>query len=192
MNIGLTGGIGCGKSTVVALFEEAGWLTIESDTIVRELLRQDTALIETLAARWGDDCQLPSGAIDRKAVAKIVFEDAEELRWLENELHPRVRCDWKQQIRDHPQADTLVEIPLLFEKRLESEFDFTVCVHSPESVVESRMKARGYSREELVRRRRHQMPIKDKIRRADFVITNAGDLAFLKQQIAHLLNRLRA
>lgn len=192
MNVGLTGGIGCGKSTVMDLFDRAGWLTIRSDAIVRQLLEDDADLIRILTDHWGKRCLGPSGAIDRKAVGQIVFADAAELKWLEAQLHPRVRKTWKKQIEEHPEADILVEIPLLFEKRLESNFNFTVCIHSPEDLVDVRMEARGYSKEELARRRIHQMPIEEKIRRADFVITNAGSLEFLNQQTAHLFSRFRA
>jgi len=192
MNIGLTGGIGCGKSTVVAIFDEAGWLTIRSDAIVRQLLGEDATLIQRLVDRWGAGCRSASGAIDRKAVGQIVFADAAELKWLEAQLHPMVRQIWKKQIEENPEADILVEIPLLFEKRLESSFDFTVCVHSPEKLVNSRMEARGYTKEELARRRSYQIPIEEKIRRADLIITNAGSLEFLNQQTARLLSRFRA
>lgn len=192
LKVGLTGGIGCGKSTVVEIFDTAGWLTIRSDAIVRQLLSGDADLIQRLADRWGQSCLLASGGIDRKAVSSIVFADASELKWLEAQLHPRVRRAWKQQIEAAPKADVVVEIPLLFEKRLESSFDFTVCVHSPESLVDSRMEARGYTKEELTRRRSYQMPIEEKMRRADFVITNAGNPEFLNQQTAHLFFRFRA
>jgi dephospho-CoA kinase len=192
MKIGLTGGIGCGKSTVVGLFRDARWLTIESDAVVRELLSRDAELIQAITTRWGDRCKSESEGIDRKVVGQIVFGDSSELKWLEGQLHPRVRKVWKGEIAKYPDKNVLVEIPLLFEKSLESEFDFTVCVHSPEAVVESRMQARGYTREELARRRSHQMPIEEKIRRADFVVTNAGHLEFLNQQIARLIAKFRA
>lgn len=190
MKLGLTGGIGCGKSTLVGIFADLGWRTIQSDEVVRELLEKDNEIIEAVRQHWGDQMISESGRVDRGEVAKVVFSDPSELRWLEELLHPRVRAFWKGMLAADPAADWLVEIPLLFEKSLESEFDFTVCIHSPEDVVASRMESRGYSREELDRRRRSQLPIEEKIRRADYVITNAGSLEFLKEQTSRLINQL--
>jgi len=143
VRIGLTGGIGCGKSTVVKLFAEAGWRTIQTDAIVRELLAHNKAVHTALRRRWGSDVFLSDGSVDRKAIAHRVFADESELRWLESLLHPLVRESWEQAVRKEPEADWLVEIPLLFEKRLETHFDLTVCVISPRDVVETRMVRRG-------------------------------------------------
>ncbi len=192
MKVGLTGGIGCGKSTVVARFKAAGWQTIESDALARELLERDPEVISALIQRWGATEVAPAGSIDRGAVARIVFSDANELKWLEGQLHPKVRQAWQTRLLASTTACHLVEIPLLFEKRLESVFDFTVCIHAPDTLVESRMEARGFEKADLQRRRSHQLPIEEKMRRADFVITNAGTLDFLNLQINHLLERLGA
>lgn len=158
---------------------------------MRDLLRKDAELIEAITQRWGQDCKSELGEIDRKAVSRIVFNASEELRWLEKQVHPKVQKVWESKIVEHPRGNILIEIPLLFEKSLESEFDFTVCIQCPSVTVESRMQARGYTREELARRRSHQMPIEEKIERADFVVTNAGNLKFLKQQIERLIAKFR-
>jgi dephospho-CoA kinase len=187
LKIGLTGGIGCGKSTVVQLFADAGWHTIETDGVVREMLANDGAVHAQLRARWGDSVFDAAGAVDRKAVAAHVFADTAELAWLENLLHPLVRQAWESAIAQAPEAKWLVEIPLLFEKRLETEFDLIVCVSSPPDVVERRMVHRGYSGDEIEQRRHRQMPLEEKARRADCVISNAGNLEFLKQQTKRLI-----
>jgi dephospho-CoA kinase len=83
-----------------------------------------------------------------------------------------------------------VELPLLFEKSLENAFDLTVCVSSPPDVVESRMAARGYTGEEVERRRQRQMPLEEKMRLADHVITNAGSLEFLELQTGRLIAQI--
>jgi dephospho-CoA kinase len=172
---------------VVQLFAQAGWRTIETDAVVREMLASDGAVHAELRARWGDSIFLDDGSVDRKAVAAHVFTDAEELAWLEALLHPMVRQAWESAIAQAPEANWLVEIPLLFEKRLETEFDLIVCVTSPPDVVESRMVHRGYSGDEIEQRRHRQMPLEEKARRADCVISNAGDLEFLKQQTTRLI-----
>lgn len=192
LKIGLTGGIGCGKSTVVQLFAEAGWRTIETDGVVRECLASDAAVHAALRERWGDAIFQADGAVDRKAVAAHVFADTEELAWLEALLHPLVRQAWESAIAQAPEANWLVEIPLLYEKRLETEFDLIVCVTSPPEIVESRMVHRGYSGDEIEQRRQRQMPLEEKARRADCVISNAGSLEFLKQQTKRLIAQSQA
>jgi dephospho-CoA kinase len=186
MKVGLTGGIGCGKSTVVGLFREAGWHTIESDAVVRELLDTDVGVQTQLRARWGDGV-FEDGHVDRRAVAGRVFSDEIELKWLEALLHPLVNTSWQASIKQAPNALWLVEIPLLFEKRLETGFNLIVCITCPADVVERRMVHRGYSGDEIAQRRLRQMPLEEKARRADCVISNAGSLEFLKQQTKRLI-----
>ncbi|MDQ8194973.1 dephospho-CoA kinase [Coraliomargarita sp. SDUM461004] len=187
--IGLTGGIGCGKSTVVGFFNDAGWRTIESDAVVRDLLSANTEVQAQLRGRWGEAVFTGSG-VDRRAVAARVFEQESELRWLEDLLHPLVREHWQASIEEAPDADWLVEIPLLFEKRLETLFDLTVCVASPPDVVERRMVARGYTGAEVAQRRERQMPLEEKVERADYLISNAGSLEFLKRQTTRLIEQI--
>ena len=190
MKLGLTGGIGCGKSTVVGLFHDAGWHTIESDAIVRELLQGDTAVHSQLRERWGEGVFAEDGAVDRKAVARCVFGDPRELEWLEDLLHPLVRERWESAVAGDSEGLWLVEIPLLFEKRLETRFDLTVCVSSPPDVVETRMLARAYTKAEILQRRRRQLPLEEKIDRADYLISNAGSLEFLKRQTTRLIEQI--
>ena len=174
---------------MVELFAEAGWRTIETDAVVRECLAADATVHVALHERWGDAVFLVDGTVDRKAVAARVFTDTEELAWLESLLHPLVRRAWQAAVEEAPKANWLVEIPLLFEKRLEPEFDLIVCVTSPPEIVESRMVHRGYSEDEIEQRRDCQMPLEEKARRADCVISNAGSLEFLKQQTKRLITQ---
>jgi dephospho-CoA kinase len=187
LKVGLTGGIGCGKSTVVRFFAEAGWRTIESDALVRDLIANDVSVHRALRERWGDEVFLAEGGGDRKAIAAKVFADEAELHWLESLLHPLVRDAWAKAFKAEPDANWLVEIPLLFEKRLETEFDLIVCVISPPDVVEARMVSRGYTGAEVAQRRLRQMPLEEKAKRADHVLTNAGSLEFLKRQTNRLI-----
>jgi dephospho-CoA kinase len=119
-----------------------------------------------------------------------VFTEKAELSWLEDLLHPKVRQSWKLAIQQFPARNWLVEIPLLFEKRLETEFDLIVCVTSAPEIVERRMVHRGYTQEEIEQRRNAQMPIEEKTRRADCVISNAGSLEFLKLQTKRLIAQI--
>lgn len=173
-------------------FAETGWRTIESDTIVRDLLSRSEKVQAALRVRWGDVVFAASGAVDRKAIASIVFKDHAELKWLEVLLHPLVRAEWSNQLATDPEGNWLVEIPLLFEKRLETEFDLTVCVMCPPDVVEARMVRRGYTGVEVEQRRSRQMPLQEKAQRADRVISNAGSLEFLKRQTIRLIAEIQA
>ena len=191
MKVGLSGGIGCGKSTVLGFFREAGWRTVDSDAVVRELLATDAEVQAQLRSRWGV-AVFADGAVDRGAVAKRVFGHEGDLEWLEELLHPLVRKSWLASIDQTPAANWLVEIPLLFEKRLETHFDLTVCISSPPDVVADRMVARAYTEAQIEQRRKQQMPLEEKIERADFLISNAGSLEFLKQQTTRLIEQITA
>ena len=191
MRVGLSGGIGCGKSTVLGFFREAGWHTVDSDAVVRELLATDASVQAQLRSRWGE-AVFADGAVDRGAVAKRAFSHEGDLKWLEELLHPLVRKSWLASIDQAPGANWLVEIPLLFEKRLETLFDLTVCITSPSDVVADRMVTRAYTEAQIEQRRKQQMPLEEKIERADYLISNAGSLEFLKQQTTRLIEQITA
>ena len=189
MKIGLSGGIACGKSTVLGFFREAGWQTVDSDAVVRELLAKDAEVKAQLRTRWGETVFI-DGAVDHTAVAKRVFGNEGDLKWLEELLHPLVRESWLASIAQAPNANWLVEIPLLFEKRLETRFDLTVCVVSPPDVAADRMVARAYTEEQIEQRRKQQMPLEEKMELADYLISNAGSLEFLKKQTTRLIEQI--
>ena len=190
LHLGLTGGMGCGKSTVAAFFREAGWSVLEADALVRELLTSDASVIEALRLHWGETVFDANGRVDRSAIATLVFEDSDSLLWLEALLHPLVRKLWSASIAAEPSSNWLVEIPLLFEKSLEKEFDLIVCIVSSETDIVTRMAQRGYSREAIESRSQRQMPLSEKIQRSDFVIQNSGSLDFLKEQTKRLIAEL--
>lgn len=191
MKIGLTGGIGCGKSTAGKCFAELGWRRLDTDEIVRELLQSDIAVHAALKARWGNEAFDAEGGADRKFVANKVFNDPDLLKWWEEIVHPRVRQSWRGKINAEPQADWVVEIPLLFEKNLESHFDQTICVMAPESVQQARLTAKGLDQEQSMARIKNQMPVMDKARRADIVLSNAGSVDFLQRQVQRASEMLR-
>ena len=189
MKVGLSGGIGCGKSTVLGFFREAGWQTVDSDVVVRELLAKDAEVQAQLRSRLGE-AVFAEGAVNHAAVAKRVFEHEGDLKWLEELLHPLVRESWQASITQAPNANWLVEIPLLYEKRLETRFDLTVCVISPSDVVADRMVARAYTEEQIEQRRKQQMHLEEKIELADYLISHAGSIEFLKQQTTRLIEQI--
>lgn len=187
MNVGLTGGIGCGKTTVVESFAKLGWRTVQSDKVVRDLIENDDLVRDAILGRWGGEVlNKEIHSINRQAVAEIVFNDSEELNWLEELLHPKVRQVWAASLSQDASARVLVEIPLLFEKSLETAFDLTVCITSPLEIVSKRMLQRGFNEVDIQRRMARQLPLAAKVKRANYVLSNSGSLEFLYKQVNRL------
>jgi len=186
--VGLTGGIGSGKSEALAAFERLGAPTLSSDAIVHELL--GTADVrDLLHERWGDRV-LSNGEVDRGAVASIVFERPEELSWLEATLFPRVgerMARWRAE--QAAGAVAVVEVPLLFEARIEGAFDVTVAVVADEGLRDERAQARGH--QGLEGRSGRQLSQEEKAQRADLVIRNDGTIQDLEGAVGEVLAELR-
>jgi len=189
MLIGLTGTFGSGKSTVARLFEEAGARKVDADAIVAELYETDEEVKEQVRLKFGDDLISESGDVDRKALGKRVFGDSEALKWLESLLHPKVRSEWKRLTEEEPEVFWILEIPLLFEKSLEREVDYSISVSSSYSLRVSRLDGRGFDPEEVAERSSRQLTQSEKDKRADFIITNDGSLDFLQMQVETLYRR---
>ena len=187
MRIGLTGGMGCGKSTVAGFFADAGWSVLSADALVRDLLASDAEVIDAVREHMGETVFDEAGNIHRRALAERVFVESKELEWLESLLHPRVREQWTTAMQEDLESNWLIEIPLLFEKRLEKAFDFSVCVMCPEAIVTARMLQRGFSKSAIEQRSMRQMALSEKMERADYVITNSGSLNFLNEQTLSLI-----
>ena len=179
--IGLTGGIGAGKSEALAAFERAGAATLSTDRVAHDLLDRDDVR-ELLVERWGADAA-PGGAIDRDRVAEIVFEQPDELRWLESQTHPRVGeavLEWRRQLGTEVEVG-VVEVPLLFEAGMEDAFDATVAVIADDEIRERRLADRGQPG--LEGREQRQLDQGEKARRADHVIRNDGTLEDLEGEV---------
>jgi dephospho-CoA kinase len=172
------------------MLAERGWLRIDSDQIVRGLLSDDGEVRQAVRDTFGPDIFAADGAIDRRRLAAVVFADEDALRRLEGILHPRVRAVWRAAVAARGDRPAVVEIPLLFEKDLEKEFDFTVCVASDPRVQAERLASRGFSPQEASRRIARQLPLAQKIERADFVLTNNGSLDVLRRQVTRLVEQL--
>lgn len=191
MVIGLTGGIGCGKSSAMTAFAARGFLTAEADRIVREEVLPDPAVLACATERWGGRILAPDGGLDRLAVAGIVFADESERRWWEGVVHPRVRAIWRGRVEAQPRADWVVEVPLLFEASLEKGFDFIVCVGANTEIQLARVTARGMSLAQAGSRIASQYPLDKKLKLAHAVLWNDGSPAFLDEQVGLLAERLR-
>jgi dephospho-CoA kinase len=188
--VGLTGGIGSGKSEALAAFARLGAPVLSTDAVVHELLGTPEVR-DLLRERWGERV-LADGEVDRAAVAAIVFERPDELAWLEGNLFPRVgerMAAWRAALE--PGADVaVVEVPLLFEAAIEDAFDATVAVVTAEELRAERAGERGHTG--IEGRTGRQLSQEEKAARADHVIRNDGTLSDLEKAVGEVLTELRA
>jgi len=189
MVIGLTGGIGCGKSTAAACFAELGFVVIDADRLARQVLESHVC-VSQLRDRWGAACLDAQGVPDRRWIAAKVFADSEERAFLESITHPEVARLRRDATAD-ASVDYVVEIPLLFEKELADGFSSVVVVACSDDVRRVRLRARGLSNEEISARIASQLSLVEKVKRANVVLWNDGEPAFLREQVRVWVDRLR-
>lgn len=189
--VGLTGGLGAGKSEALRVLGELGAATLSTDAVVHELLASDE-LRDLVVARLGDGVA-NDGALDRSLIAARVFGDDEARAWLEGELWPRVGqrvAEWKQEVDalDPAPPAAVVEVPLLFESGMEQAFDATLAVVADEQVRAERAGARGHASVE--QRAGRQLSQTEKAQRADYLVRNDGTLDELRENLSRVLARL--
>jgi dephospho-CoA kinase len=191
--VGLTGGMGAGKSTALAELERLGAAVLSTDAVVHELYEGDHRLRDAIAERWGEDVVAPGGTVDRAAVAERVFSDAEDRDWLEGVLWPMVGervGEWLAEVRARRPAPraAVVEVPLLFEAGMEGVYDVTVAVIADERVRRERAADRGHALQDA--RAARQLSQEEKARRATFAIRNDGSERELAAQLSAVLDTL--
>ena len=189
--VGLTGGLGAGKSTALAALAELGAATLSTDAVVHELYTGDH-LRDAVVERLGDEVA-PGGKLDRSKIAGRVFGDEEARKWLEGLLWPRVGervAAWKAEIDrvDPPPVAAVVEVPLLFEAGMEGAFDSTIAVVADEAVRAERAGSRGHA--EVESRAGRQLSQDEKAARADHVVRNDGTLDELKEELSRVLETM--
>jgi dephospho-CoA kinase len=194
--VGLTGGMGAGKSTALAALERLGAATISSDAVVHEMWAGDEQLREAVLERWGPEVA-PGGAIDRSAVAERAFATPEDRAWLEGLLWPLVGArvaEWLEQARAEPAPGAarpraaVVEVPLLFESGQQAIYDATIAVVSGEELRRQRAAARGHA--SVDERAARQLSQEEKARLATFVVRNDGTPQELEQELSAVLDKL--
>lgn len=187
LTIGLTGAMGAGKSAALRAFEELGAETADADKLAHEVLENDEAAKAEIRKLLGDEVFDAAGRPIRAEIAKKVFAERELLKSLEGILHPAVRKLWKAPLKRPNAFAKVVEIPLLFEKNLEKDFDFCVSVFCSEALRKKRLTARGLSPQEIEMRDALQLSALKKADMANVVLFNESDEAFLKKQAAIIL-----
>jgi dephospho-CoA kinase len=190
--VGLTGGLGAGKSEALRVLGELGAATLSTDEVVHALLASE--LHDEVVERLGPEVA-PGGSIDRSLVARRVFGDDEARAWLEGLLWPRVGervVTWRAGLTaaTPPPRAAVVEVPLLFESGMEGVFDHTIAVVAEEATRERRAAARGHAA--VASRADRQLPQEEKAQRADFTVRNDGSLEELKDSLSRVLAKLDA
>lgn len=182
--------MGCGKSTVAALFAELGFRRLDADQVVREKLLTSSEVMQAIRDKFGAAVFGSTGAVDRAKLGAVVFADSAALAWLEDLLHPRLQAHWAGIYAATQGGRFIVEVPLLFEKELQNRFDFTICVTTSSEQQLRRLEQRGVSSEIARQRLSKQLPLTQKCELADFVIVNDGTPEFLRQQVSELARHL--
>jgi dephospho-CoA kinase len=190
MILGLTGGMGCGKTTAAGMFAAHGFAPLDSDAIIRTMQSTDKEVIAAIREHFGVDVLAESGGVDRGRLARRVFTNEAALRWLEDLLHPRLYAYWRAAFAAEVGRSWVVEVPLLFEKSLQNWFDFTVGVASDPAVQLARLEQRGLPAPLARQRISMQLPLVQKIELVDFVLLNDGSPDFLREQVVRLVNSL--
>lgn len=191
--IGIVGGVGAGKSAAARALGALGCVVVDSDEGVRELLGRPEVR-EELVRWWGPSVARADGSIDRAAVARIVFADESERKRLEAHLHPMLKPARDRAIEAAAAVGApavVLDAPLLFEAGLDRECDAVVFVDAPEAVRAARLAGgRGWTPAELAKRESAQMPLEEKRRRADYVVSNDADVSVLSERIGGVFERI--
>ena len=192
--VGLTGNIASGKSLVAQLLSERGATIIDADVLARRAVERGTPAYQAIVNRWGTSLAGPDGSLDRAALRRIVFSDAEQLEHLNGIVHPQVEMLADRLVaaaRERGDRVVVLDIPLLFEKKMVDRFDRIVLVDAPRPLRLDRLvRDRGLPEAEAMAIIATQMPAELKRARADFVIDNVGTIAELEANVQHVWTAL--
>ncbi|MGE0640304.1 MAG: dephospho-CoA kinase [Thermoanaerobaculia bacterium] len=190
LRVGLTGGLASGKSTVAAWLGEAGFRVVDADALVADSYRPGGAGARRVADLFGPGFLRPDGGVDKVAVARLVFRDAAARERLEEAIHPLVRQAFAE-IAGAADGVVVLEATRLVEAGFGPDFDLVVTVESPKEMRLERAVARGMSRPEAIARLEAQGDGEERRRRADYLLSNDGDLARLRDETAELVALVR-
>jgi dephospho-CoA kinase len=195
LNVGLTGGIACGKSTVAKMFVNRGAHLIDFDRLTHEAQEPGKPGWQKIVDYFGREILKPDKKIDRVKLGNIVFADKKKLTKLGKIVHPLIYQEWEARLekieKKEKHAIVLSDVPLLFEGKMQHFFDLTMVVLvSQEDQINRLMKRNGWSREEAQRRLNSQMPVSEKIALADIVIDNKGTVADTERKVNEVWQEL--
>jgi dephospho-CoA kinase len=192
--LGLTGGLGTGKSTVSEMLRKAGVPVVDADRIAKEVVERNSPGLAQVVQAFGPGVLNEQGELDRTKMAGLVFSDTAKLQQLESILHPLVQAEVKSQrqwLSDQNHAWAVYDVPLLFEKNLQSQFDEIILVTSTEAQQYARVRARnGWKDDEIRKRIQSQLPLESKKKHSQHIIENNGSPAELEKKVATLVQLL--
>lgn len=184
--IGLTGGIGSGKSLAAEYFADMGALVIDADQLARSAIERGSSGFDEVVAKFGDSI-LKNGEIDRRALGELIFNDSEKKAVLEAIIHPKVRSEFEAAVASLTGNQTLVyEIPLLFETGAAERFDIVITVEAELEIRTARLLAKGLHLSEIHARIASQATREQRISIADYVIENNGSEDELLRQVENI------
>jgi len=190
--IGLTGGIATGKSTVAKMLTNRGYEVIDADEIVHKLQAKKSPLLKEISKAFGSTVLNENGSLNREKLGQMIFNDEKKRSLLDSIVHPAVRAEFERKIQ-LVQSDILfLDVPLLFESGFDDLADVTLVINaSVEVQLERLMLRNGLSHQEARARIDAQMPMSQKVKLADFVIDNDGDLAELEVCVEKFLGEIK-
>jgi dephospho-CoA kinase len=184
--VGLTGGIGSGKSLAAQFFSQLGALVIDADQLARSVIERGSEGFDEVLLRFGDTV-LKNGDIDRVALGQIVFENPEAKKDLEEIIHPRIRAEFEEAVGSlNPGQIMVYEIPLLVETNAADRFDFVITVESDAELRKQRLRARGMFHSDIEKRMASQATEAQRRAIADCVLTNNGSEDELLRQVENV------
>ena len=199
LKVGLTGGMGCGKSTVVDAMRELGAKIIDADQVARDVVKPGSEALQEIKSLFGDDILLESGALDRQKLKRIIFAPSDSgqkaLAELEKITHPKIQAEIERQMNAAVSKFTdipylVIDIPLLFEKGYESMFDRIVVVDCEQKQQVERVKARDNMDEEIILKIIEQQATRaERQSIATDILDNSKDVEYLLNQVKHLHNQ---
>jgi dephospho-CoA kinase len=195
LNVGLTGGIACGKSTVADMFVRHGACLIDFDKLAHDVELPELPAWQEIVEYFGNNILMVDGNINRNKLAKIVFSDKEKLQKLNSIVHPHVFREWGNRLqkieKKNRKAIVLSDIPLLFEEKLQNRVDLTLLVlSSPDQQICRLMARNDLTEVEAQKRLASQMPIAEKIKLADIVIDNQSARGETEKKVAEVWKEL--
>ncbi len=192
--IGLTGPMGSGKSTVASMLRRFGYDVLDADKIVHLILSPGGEAEAQILQTFGEQVRDAAGRIDRRALGQLVFKDPLKLASLESILHPLVRANVaaeKERLRAQGKSVAFYDVPLLFEKKMERDFDAILVVSAPEELRRERLRQRSQMTEvEFRERSKHHVSAEEKEARASAIIRNSGELNDLEAEIRRALKAI--
>lgn len=186
--IGVTGGIGAGKSTVLEIVRSVGCRTLDCDAVAHRLYEAGQPLVDVFVDRWGPQVRSADGSVCRQAVAEEVFDHPDELSWLNRQVHPAVK-KVVLEAAARPLGHLFCAIPLLYEAGWDAEISHIWVVWCDKKNQRQRLLARGMTRKQINQRLDNQMSMDEKLDRADCALINTGSRTNLENQIRRLLER---